>query len=250
MTIAWISAGCIFGGALLGMALGRFLPAEHLGADSKDAIKLGAGMISLLAALVLGLLVSSAKNNFDASNAAITQGGAKAILLDRVLARYGAEAGEVRGELRRAVAALIEMLWPEERSTASGLDALERTHAGETMLDEIRRLRPQTDAQRELQAQARQLANELLLLRWVEIEQAQTALPTAFLGILLFWLTVLFTSFGLIAPRNATVVTVLFIGALSLATAVFLILEMNEPMSGVIRTSSGPMRKALEHLGE
>lgn len=250
LAIASISAACIFGGAVLGMALGRFLPADHLSDASRDTVKVGAGILSLMAALVLGLLISSAKSNFDATNEAITEGGAKIILLDRVLAHYGAETGQVRGELRRAVAAGVEILWPEEHPTASGLSALERANAMETMLDEIRSLKPQTDAQRALHVQAQQLGNELLLSRWIQIEQAQTSLPTTFLEILLFWLTMLYLSFGLIAPRNATVVAVLFFGALSLATAMFLILEMNDPMSGVIKSSSGPMRKALEHLGQ
>ena len=122
LTIGSIGAGCIFGGALLGMALGKIVPAHHLSEDSKDAIKLGAGMISLMAALVLGLLVSSAKSNFDAANAAVTQGGARAILLDRVLAHYGAEAEEVRQDLREAVAITIETLWPQDHPMASGLD--------------------------------------------------------------------------------------------------------------------------------
>ena len=247
--IAWIAAGCISGGTLLGIALRTMLPSDHLNADSKDAIKLSAGMISLMAALVLGLLVSSAKSNFDATNAAITQGGARVILLDRVLAHYGAESNEVREDLRRAVAVSIEVLWPEDRPTASGLGAFERTSAMENMLDKIRALRPQTDGQRALQAQAERLGNELMLSRWVQIEQAHNPMPMVFLQVLLFWLTILYLSFGLIAPRNATVVTVLLVGALSLATAIFLILEMNAPMDGVIKVSSGPMRKALEHLG-
>jgi hypothetical protein len=250
VTIVWIGIACIFGGALVGMALSRILPADHLSAESRDAVKVGAGMISLLAALVLGLLVSSAKSNFDAANAAITQGGAKVILLDRALAHYGPETAKVRMDLREAVEDLVEMLWPEEHWRPSDLSAAESAHTGDRMLNEIRSLKPQTDAQRTLQMQALQLGDEIQLIRWLQIEQAQTSLPTAFLEILLFWLTMLYLSFGLIAPRNATVVGVLFIGALSLATSLFLILEMNDPMSGVIKISSGPMRKALEQIGE
>jgi hypothetical protein len=250
LTAALTSVGCIFSGVLLGMALSKKLPDAQLSADSRDAVKLSAGMISLMAALVLGLLVSSAKGNFDTTNAAVTQGGAKVILLDRVLAHYGPETEEVREELGRSVAAMLDVLWPHERPRDSGLDVLERASPMETMLDDIRRLEPRNDAQRALQAQALQLGNEILLSRWVQIEQAQTPLPMAFLGILLFWLTMLYLSFGLIVPRSATVIAVMFIGAVSLATAVFLILEMNSPMEGFIRVSSGPMRKALEHLGQ
>ena len=250
LALAAISAACIFGGALVGRTLSRLLPPEHLSDASRDSVKLGAGMISLMAALVLGLLVTSAKANFDAANAAVTQGGARVILLDRVLAHYGPESAAVRAELRQGVSAMLEMLWPEEHPSASGFDAFEHTHTGEALLDEIRSLKPQTEAQHRLHAQAQQIGNEILLSRWLQIEQAQAVLPTPLLALLMFWLTMLYASFGLIAPRNATVLTVLLIGALSLATAVWLTLEMDDPMSGLIKVSGGPMRKALEHLGE
>ena len=106
--IALAFAGSIVAGALLGMTLGRLLGPDQLSVESKDAIKLGAGTISLMSALVLGLLVSSAKSNFDATNDALTQGAAKIILLDRMLQRYGAEAAPVREELGRVVARGLE----------------------------------------------------------------------------------------------------------------------------------------------
>src|SRR5256885_7014657 len=120
-TIFLISAGCIFGGALLGLLLHGLLPEHHLRDTSKDTVKVVAGMIATLAALVLGLLVGSAKSSFDATNTAITQSGAKIILLDRVLAAYGPETKDVREQLRRAVTAGIEMFWPEEKKAGSGL---------------------------------------------------------------------------------------------------------------------------------
>jgi hypothetical protein len=249
-TIALTSFACIFGGTVLGLVLRQILPDHHLNAESKEAVKIGAGMISMMAALVLGLLVSSAKSNFDATNTAIIQGGAKIILLDRVLANYGPECQEVRRTLRQAMTATIELLWPEEAASTEVLTStFERSNTMEKLLTKIRELKPQTEGQRALQAQAQQLGNELLLIRWQQIEQAQVTLPTTFLVIVLFWLTMLYMSFGLLAPRNATVITVMCVGALALATAIFLILEMNRPMGGTIKVSSGPMRKALEHLG-
>ena len=246
-TIALTFAGSIFGGVLLGMALGRVLGVDQLSVDAKEAIKLGAGTISLMSALVLGLLVSSAKGNFDATNDALTQGAAKIIMLDRVLQRYGAEAMPIRDELRRAVAKGLELIWGDAERE-SRMKAIESTAPMEGVLDAIRGLAPQTETQSTLRAHAVQLCNELLLSRWLQIEQAQTPMPRAFLAILFFWLTMLYTSFGLIAPRKTTVVAVLLVGALSLGTAIFLILEMNDPMSGTIRASSGPLRNALEHL--
>ena len=247
--IALISFGCIFSGTLLGLAVRRMLPAEHLSDESKDAVKVGAGMISMMAALVLGLLVSSAKSNFDSTNAAITQSGAKIILIDRLLARYGPETKEVRESLRQSVEAGLKMLWPEKGSPEAGLRSYERNVPMEMLLEKMRALKPQTETQRDVLARAQDLAHEVLLSRWLQIEQAQIALPMAFLVILLFWLTLLYTSFGLLAPRNATVITMMFLGALALATAMFLIVEMSHPMAGAIKVSSGPMRKALEHLG-
>ena len=245
-----ISAACIFGGALLGLSLSGRLPEPHLRDKSKDTVKVAAGMIATLAALVLGLLVASAKNSFDTMNAAITQGGAKIILLDRVLAAYGPETKDVREQLRRAVAAGIEMFWPEEKNMGSGMTGFERANAMEMIQAKLRSLTPTTDAQRQLLSQAEQISNDMLQARWLLIEQAQSALPMPFLVVLLFWLTMLFLSFGLFAPRNATVIIVLLIGAMSVSGAIFIILEMNHPLRGMIKVSSAPMRKALEHLGQ
>src|SRR5260221_8394763 len=150
VTIFLIAASGIFGGVLLGVWLQRLLPVHHLGKDSHEIVKLGAGMIATLTALVLGLMVSSAKNSFDTMNAAITQSGAKIILLDRVLANYGLETKGTREHLRQSVAAGVDMFWPEEKNAAPGLVAFERAHSMEEIQDQLRALTPQTDAQRQL----------------------------------------------------------------------------------------------------
>jgi hypothetical protein len=247
--IALVTAACVFGGALLGLELRRIVPGPHLQDESKDAVKVGAGMISLMAALVLGLLVGSAKSKFDSATAAMIEGGAKAILLDRALANYGPEAKPLREALRESVASSLELLWPEEGLSEATLKAFERRANLEQVMASVGKLQPQTDAQRGLREDAQKLCQDLLFIRWLQIEQAQADLPLAFLVILLFWLTTLHLSFGLLAPRNATVLSMMFISALALATAMYLIVEMNRPMSGAIKVSSGPIRKALEHLG-
>ena len=162
MTIGLISAGCIFGGALLGLFLQSLLPEHHLRDTSKDTVKLAAGTIATLSALVLGLLVGSAKSSFDATNTAITQNGAKIILLDRVLANYGPETKDAREQLRRAVAAGIEMFWPEEKNRGSGMTGFERANAMEVLQAKLRTLTPATDAQRQLLSQAEQITNDML----------------------------------------------------------------------------------------
>ena len=122
LTIGLISVGCIFGGAVLGLFLQGLLPEEHLRDNSKDTVKVVAAMIATLAALVLGLLVSSAKSSFDGTNTAVIENGAKAVLLDRALSAYGPETKDVRELLRRALADGIEMFWPEEGKVAIGND--------------------------------------------------------------------------------------------------------------------------------
>ena len=248
--IFFISAGCVFGGAMVGLWLGRLLPEGHLRDNSKDTVKVVTGMIATLAALVLGLLISSAKSSFDAVDTAITQNAAKIVLLDRALAHYGPETKEVREQLHSTVVAGMEMFWPEEKAEGSGLAKFEQANAMEVLQGKLRTLTPGTDIQRQLLSQAEQLSSEMLEARWLLIAQAQRVLPTTFLVVLLFWLTMLHIGFGLLAPRNATVITVFLISALSVSSAIFIILEMNHPLHGTLKVSSAPLRKALEHLGQ
>jgi hypothetical protein len=248
-TIFLISAGCIFGGAVLGLFLSGLLPEGHLRDHSRDTVKVVTGLIATLAALVLGLLISSAKNTFDAVDAAVTNSGAKVILMDRALANYGPETKDIREHLRSTVVTGIELFWPEEKAEGAGLAGFERTNAMEVLQGKIRGLTPATELQRQLRSEAEKLSGELLESRWLLIAQAQRAIPMTFVVVLLFWLTMLHISFGLLAPRNATVITMLLISALSVSGAMFIILEMDHPLDGMIKVSSAPLRKALELMG-
>ena len=67
---------------------------------------------------------------------------------------------------------------------------------------------------------------------------------------LLFWLTITFTSFGLFAPRNVTVLAVLFFCALSVTSALFLVVEMDGPFDGLIKASADPLRYAHAHINQ
>jgi hypothetical protein len=250
LTIALVAFTCILGGTLLGLFLSMALPEHHLSSESKDTVKLGAGLVATMAALVLGLLVGSAKSSFDAMNAGLTEAGARTIMLDRVLAHYGPETREVRAMVRRTLETTIAHIWPDETSTRPRLDVVEKAVGMETIQASIRELTPQNDTQRQLQAQALQISSDLQQLRWILIEQREKSLPTVFLVVLVFWLAMLFASFGMFAPRNGTVIAVLSISALSVAGALFIILEMNTPLEGMIKVSSAPLHKALDHLGK
>jgi hypothetical protein len=235
---------------LLGLLLRSLLPDQHLQEESKDTIKLGAGMVATVSALVLGLLVASAKNTFDTTEEEITQRATKIIFLDRLLADYGPETKATREQLRRTVAASIDVIWPNGKISASGLTPYERMNGIEVTQMTLFKVTPTTDAQRQVYATAQQLLTDLRQSRWDLIERAQHAIPIPFLVVLLFWLTVLHVSFGLFAPRNGTVITVLFISALSVSGAIFIVLDMTHPLQGVIKVSSEPMRNALELLGK
>jgi hypothetical protein len=250
LTIGLMSAGSIFTGSLLGMGLQRLLPGHHLTKDTQDVVKLSAGTVATLTALVLGLLVSSAKSAFDTMNAGVVQGSAKVIFLDRTLGRYGPETNAVREQLKRSIAAGIETVWPAEKTGVPALTAFDRGSGMDLVQDQLRELVPQTDAQRQLLAQAQQIVSDLSQSRWLLFEEAQTELPRSLLLILVFWLTLLFISFGLFAPPNATALTVLGVGACAVSAAIFLVLELNRPLDGIIKISSAPLLNALQHLGQ
>ena len=248
--LALIAFACIFGGTLLGLLVSSNLPHHHLSENGRDIVKLAAGLLATLAALVLGLLVSSAKGTLDTINSELTQDGAKIIMLDRTLAKYGPETKEIRGLLRARVESVIERIWPEDRTGNVNLETPEAMRGVETIQDKLRELAPKSDSQRQLQSRALQIAADVEQSRWIVIEQTQLTLPTAFLVVLILWLTMLFACFGLLSPGNATVIAVLFICALSVSAAIFLINEMNSPITGIIKVSSAPLHKALDNLGK
>ena len=251
LAISSVAFACIFGGTLLGMLLRTILPGHHVSGDSQDAVKLGIGMIATLAALVLGLLIASAKGNFDTMSSELRQVGARVILLDRVMAQYGPETKETRELLRRTIAATIKRVWPEDKVGQAATEAPETRVNIETIQDRLRQLSPRNDAQRWLQSRALQISGDLAEARWLLLEQlGQRSIPMPFLMMLVFWLTFIFASFGLFSPRNATVITVLLVCALSAAGSLFLILELDTPYAGLIKVSSAPLANALAHLGQ
>ena len=249
-SIALASAACIFLGALLGLLLQRLLPGHHLSKETQDVVKLSAGTIATLTALVLGLLVSSAKSSFDTMNNGIVQSSAKIIILDDDLARYGPETKAAREQLKRAVAATIERIWPAEKTGVSALSVIERANGMKLVQDKVSELKPQTDAQRQALGRAQQIVTDVSQTRWLLIEQERNQLPLPLLVILVFWITLLFVSYGLFAPTNATALTVLFLGACAISAAIFLVLELNQPLEGFIKVSAAPLRNALLHLNE
>jgi hypothetical protein len=240
----------VLGGAILGMSLRAALPEDHLSNESKDTVKLGIGLIATMTALVLGLVTASAKSSFDAQDTAVKHTAADILTLDRALARYGPETKEIRDSIRRTVAFRIDMIWPEDGSRPAQVDPSESAPMVEGIEDRIRALSPQNDTQRWFQSRALDASEDLLKARWLMFGWEGASIPVPFLVALALWLTITFASFGLFAPRNATVIAVLFVCALSVSSVVFLILEMAKPFEGLIKVSDAPLRYALSHLGQ
>jgi hypothetical protein len=250
LLIAFIIFAFMLGGMLLGSTLRVILPDDHTQADSKDILMTSAGMMATLIALIIGLLVTSAKGTYDVTTLSITQTSAKIITLDYYLSRYGPEAKEVRKLLPQAIASGIDRIWPNKNKHGADLAKMESETEMADVYNKIRELSPKNDSQKYLQTQALHLIDDIMQSRWMVIEQSQTNLPRAFLVVLTFWLTVLFTQFGLLAPRNRTAMSALFICAISMSGAIYLILELNQPLEGTIRVSSAPLHKALLLIGK
>jgi hypothetical protein len=242
-----IAFACVFGAALLAMRLRAALPEHHRSGETKDTVKLAMGLVATMAALVLGLLVASAKGAYDTEKSQVVQMAGKAAFLDRVLAHYGPDTAEARALLRRALEDAIARIWPENKAQEAQLAP--NTAGGEALYDALLKLAPQDDPQRLLKSQALGIAVDLGQVRWLLFEQAGTSISAPLLVIVVFWLAVLFFSFGLFGPANTTANAALLVGALSVSAAIFLILELDRPFGGLIQISSQPMFKALNQLG-
>ncbi len=249
VVIALIVFACVFGGALIGTFLHGKLPQHHRDGDSKDVIKLVMGLVATIAALVLGLLIASAHSSYDTQESEVRQLAVHFLLLDQMLAHYGPEAAEARTVLRQVIAADVGGIWSNEGAGASQVLPLEGRVRGEYAFTMIARLSPGTEEQRFIQARALQLLTDMVNTRRLMAEQAGGSLSWPFFVVLVFWLVVLFLGFGLFARFNATVVAAYLVGAISVAGAIFLILEMNHPYGGLMQISSAPVRNALQQSG-
>src|SRR5262245_24497573 len=190
IALSCIIFACVFGAALLALLLGRLLPEPHLRSESRDAVKLGLGLVATLAALVLGLLIAAAKGNYDTQNSAVKQMAADVALLDRVLARYGPQTREARELLHRTGDLVVSDIWPAGGAGAGSLAIGEAKGSGEAFYDAVAALVPKTDAQRGLKARALDLAVDLAKTGNRLLADKASSIPVAFLGGLRVWLAI------------------------------------------------------------
>ena len=187
-----------------------------------------------------------AKSSFETQNTQVKQITANLILLDSILAQYGPEALPIRQHMRKAVGPFADRLWREKQVATTGpfeTDAVE-----EQVYSEIQKLAPNNDVQRSLHWHAAKISNDLAQARFMLFAESESRIPTPFLAILAFWLLIVFASYSLFSPLNVTLFTCLSLFAFSAASAIFLILELGRPFTGLMMLSSAPLRNALGTL--
>ncbi len=246
--ISLLSFVLMLGGAATGYLLRRGLPDHHLDEHAKDIVRLGAGLVATISALVLGLLISSASSSYEAQRNEVRQMAASLILLDELLERYGSEARPIRQTIRAAIPPLVVQLWGDLSARGPTTLSMEPSGNASRAYMALHELAPLTDAQRSIKIQALQTATDLQRSRLMLFERSHAGIPAPFLAILIFWLTMIFVSFCLFSPLNPTSIVALILIALSASGAIFLILEMGQPFEGLMQISSRALRTALPPL--
>jgi len=245
--IALASFLCIFGGAMTGFFVQRFLPPHHLTKESLDSVKLGAGLIATMAALILGLLVSSSKETYDRVNCLVNEAAANVINLDHLLYNIGPEADPCREILRGQVQRVLHDVWPEDvKAATKGSAAFRQESNIKPLIGKIASLHVSDPGSIQYRNDAMAVSASLNAQRSQITVESTSTLPKPLIVIPIFWITFLIFVYSIFAPRNATVKIVLFFCAVSIAGAIYLICEMSMPLDGSIKVPSQPFRTALE----
>ncbi|WP_264046443.1 bestrophin-like domain [Methylobacterium flocculans] len=235
----------IFLGALGGVWIARRLPAPHLTTETRTAISVSMAVVGTLAALVLSHMLSNAGASFTLRTKAVQTLAVDLIKLDRALQRYGSETAGIREDIHVYARAKVAEL---STTASDGGVGLENLHRLESISDRIVDLHPTDERAHRVQAQALRLVDEMTDARWLLVERNSLAVPLPFLVLMIFWLSLLFASFGLFAPRNTTVIAALLLCALAISGGILMILELGAPTRGFIRPSVAPMATAVEEL--
>ena len=249
IVVGLLVAVCVFAGGMAGLQLYRLLPPHHLTTETREVVRLGINMISILAALVLGLLTASAKGQFDRTDQQLRSYAADITVLDQTLRQLGPQAEPIRQDLLQYTDSAVRTTWPDQGLAQR--QPLENKSQGkllEGIPGKLLSLLPQTDNQHWLRAQALDVSGRLIQTRWMMLVNQRGTISPLLVVIVVTWITLIFASFGLDAPRNATVVAAFLVCSLSIGTSVFLILEIDSPFDGIMMVSGEPMQAALAHL--
>lgn len=239
---------CALVAAFAGMLLHASLPDRYLGAESRDVITRMMGLITTMAALVLGLLVASANNAHDMQVNELKAASANVVLLDRMLELYGPGAKSARDALRDVVRQTHDRVWARGGVQIETLNSTKTLDASRNVMEQILNLSPKTDVQRAMKSRAMVHAESFLRSRLLMLGRPGNPISWPFLVVLIFWISVLFLNCGLFARFNATVTVALTVGALSIGAAILLIQELDDPYHGFIRISDKPVLDALAQI--
>jgi hypothetical protein len=238
-----------FGAALAGIAFRGALPEHHVSDASKDTVARAAGFVVTLTALVLGFMVGSAKSYYDDVQDKIKRIAADAAVLDRSLARFGPESAEARALLRQTLGTASKTLWPDRATELSTLASGRAIDALERLQDLVHALPARDDAQRSFRARALQSSMEIAREGWLLVELSRTRIQKPLVVTIVLWLVIIFLGFGLLSPHNRTATTALLLSALAASGAIFLILEMYDPVGGLMRIPASTLAVPLEQIG-
>jgi len=236
----------VFGGALSGMFVSPFLPASQFKEETKITLRVGVGLLTTMFSMLLGLQLSSGRTSFDAQEQDVAALASKVVMLDRVLFHYGPEAQEARESLRTNIINLLDRVWPKEPKQTSTWAP--DSEGGVGVYNRIQKLSPADEDQRSDKGLALRMAIELGQLRWMSASRIRSSTAIPLMIVETSWAIIIFTGFGLLAPRNAMIIGGLAICASAVSGGFFLIVEMNTPFSGLLHASSAPLREALKHL--
>ena len=241
----------VFVGGSAGLILHRVLPEKHLTGGGKDMIGAVVGLLTLLSALVLGLLIWTAYGVYGGQNVAIQTLAAKVLQLDDALSDYGPEANGARAQLRQSLAKTIDEIWSSHQGNADFVAnnfaaAIQNMRSRETSLAA---LHPSTDAQTQALA-AEATVNSIGQSRLQMSFALASPISIPLIVIVATWATFLFFGYGLMSGGNAASFLAVAVGALAVASAAYLILDLSSPYSGIFRASSAPLEQVLAVMGK
>jgi hypothetical protein len=231
---------------LCGLLLQRWLADHYTSERSRDMIGGVVGLLTLLLALVLGLLIWTAYGVFNVQQTELQTISARALEFDLEMRQYGPEADQARELLRRDLVWAHEQFWGDDESRAMAYDASYKAMSDLSSFFDS--LQPKTPAQTQLLGDARRNYQFIGENRILMSMQASTPIAWPLIYAVTAWSCLMFGGMGLLSRLNASTLTMLVLGAASVASAIFLILEFNKPYTSSIRVSPVALEQAIVEL--
>ena len=249
-TVAFAVAAVTFAGGVAGLILQRWLPEDYHSQGDRDAIQSVVGLITLLLALVLGLLTASAYGVYTAQRTAVQTFAGEVRQLDLALGDYGPGAAAARATLKAEVERTLKQFWGDVDADFVSRNysaAIANLHERKAALDA---LQPTTDAQKQALSSAETLSASVGQTRLQAALQLDDTVSLPLMIIVTSWAFILFFGYGLLSRADALAVSSLAFGALAVASAVYLIVDLSSPFSGYFQVSPLPVERVLQDLGK